>query len=100
MLIGRVAAETIGGMYADVAFFSALSVGRDGVISDCFEDENALRLSMMKNAAKKVFLCDSTKFGKRSAFRLCSVEDVDCIVTDRDIRNYFEPRLSLPEILF
>jgi lexA DNA binding domain len=100
VLIGRVAAETIGGMYADVAFFSALSVGRDGAISDCFEDENALRLSMMKNAAKKVFLCDSTKFGKRSAFRLCSVEDVDCIVTDRDIRNYFEPRLSLPEILF
>lgn len=100
VLIGRIAAETIGGMYADVAFFSALSVGRDGAISDCFEDENALRLSMMKNAAKKVFLCDSTKFGKRSAFRLCSVEDVDCIVTDRDIRNYFEPRLSLPEILF
>ena len=27
VLIGRVAAETIGGMYADVAFFSALSVG-------------------------------------------------------------------------
>lgn len=100
VLVGHFAADTIDSMYADVAFFSASAVGRDGVISDCFEEENLLRLRMLKNAAKKVFVCDGTKLGKRSAFRLCSVEDVDYIVTDVDAREYFDEGVRLPKLIF
>ena len=45
---------------------------------------------MIKNSTKSVFLCDSTKFGRTAPFRLCSLNDVDYIVSDRAAEDYFE----------
>ena len=99
VLVGHYAEEMIGSLHADIAFFSVQSVSRDGEIYDCFEDENNIRRKMLKNASKTVFLCDSTKFGKTSPYRLCSLSDIDCIISDRDIRGYFD-NCELPEIIF
>ncbi len=85
VLIGHYAEEMIGNFHADIAFFSARSVTNDGEIYDCFEEENVIRKAMIKHATKKVFLCDSTKFGKTSLFHLCSLNDVDYIVTNHAV---------------
>ena len=94
VLVGQIAHNTVSSMHADIAFFSAHSVNKDGEIYDIFEQENYLRLCMMKNATKKVFLCDSTKFDTTSPFRLCSMDDVDYIVSNHDINGYFEKDYS------
>jgi DeoR/GlpR family transcriptional regulator of sugar metabolism len=70
------------GLYADFAFFSTKSLSWDGIISDCSREEITVRNAMLENAAKKVFLCHSGKFGGRSAYRQCSLEDVDYLVTE------------------
>ena len=85
VLVGHYAEEMIKNFHADVAFFSAQSVDNNGEIYDCFEEENVIRKAMIKHATKKVFLCDSTKFGKTSLFHLCSLNDVDYIVSNHDI---------------
>ena len=85
VLVGHYAEEMIGNFHADIAFFSAQSVNNDGEIYDCFEEENVIRKAMIKHASKKVFLCDSTKFGKTSLFHLCSLNDVDYIVSNHTI---------------
>ena len=85
VLVGHYADEMIGNFHADIAFFSAQSVNNDGEIYDCFEEENVIRKAMIKHATKKVFLCDSTKFGKTSLFHLCSLNDVDYIVSNHSI---------------
>ena len=87
VLVGRYAEQTIENFHADVAFFSAQSVDTDGEIYDCFEKENFVRKAMIKHAKKKVFLCDSTKFGKTSPFHLCSLQDVDVIVSNQALPN-------------
>ena len=56
-----------------------------GTFYDCFEEENVIRKAMIKHASKKVFLCDSTKFGKTSLFHLCSLNDVDYIISNHTI---------------
>ena len=94
VLVGQIAQNTVSSMHADVVFFSAQSIDKNGEIYDIFEQENYLRLCMMKNATKKVFLCDSTKFDKTSPFRLCSMNDVDLIVSNKDINNYFDKNYS------
>ena len=99
VLIGHHAEETLEKFHADIAFFSAMAVGKNGELYDCFEEENVIRNRMRKNAAKNVFLCDSTKLGKTAPYRLCSLSEVDCIVCDRDIKSYFETD-RLPEIIF
>lgn len=87
VLVGHYAEEMISNFHADIAFFSSQSVTNDGEIYDCFEEENVIRKAMIKHATKKVFLCDSTKFGKSSLFHLCSLNDVDYIVTNHDMPN-------------
>lgn len=94
VLVGHYADEMIKNVRADIFFFSAQAVFEDGEIYDCFEQENVLRKSMMKNSAKSVLLCDSTKFGKTSPFRLCNVNDVDYIVSDKSFENYFKSPVS------
>lgn len=90
VLVGHYADSMIKSVKADISFFSAQAIFKDGEIYDCFEQENVLRLSMIKNSAKSVFLCDGTKFGRTAPFRLCSINDVDYIVSDCAAENYFE----------
>lgn len=85
VLVGHYAQEMVSNFHADIAFFSAQSVTNDGEIYDCFEEENVIRKAMIKHATKKVFLCDSTKFGKTSLFHLCSLNDVDYIVSNHTL---------------
>ena len=82
VLVGRYAESTIENFYADIAFFSAQSIGEDGEIYDCFEEENFLRRAMLKNTRKKVLLCDGTKLLKTSPYHLCSIKDIDCVVSN------------------
>ena len=98
VLVGHYAEEMIKNFHADIAFFSAQSVNNDGEIYDCFEEENVIRKAMIKHATKKVFLCDSTKFGKTSLFHLCSLNDIDYIISNHDIPNGIQVE-KLPQII-
>lgn len=98
VLVGDKAINGINGYHADIAFFSTSSIKPNGEIYDCFEEENALREHMIKNAKIKVFLCDSTKFGKDGPFHLCSIKDIDYIVTDQDRKDWFTT--TPPEIIY
>ena len=88
VLVGKYAEDMIGNFYADIAFFSAQSMDNNGKIYDCFEDENFLRRAMIKNAKKKVFLCDSTKIGKTSPYHLCALKDVDYIASNQALPDF------------
>ena len=89
VLVGQTAIGTVKKFYADVCFFSAQAVLENGEIYDCFDEETDLRQTMLEQSGKKVFLCDKTKFGTTSRYRVCSVKDVDYLVTNDDVRNYF-----------
>lgn len=81
-LIGRNAQKTFEDIYADILFFSSSSLSDDGVISDCTQEEVFVRKSMLSNADKKVFLCNSGKFGTHSAYKQCTLKEVDFLVSD------------------
>lgn len=99
VLIGHYAENMIEKFHADIAFFSAQSVDVNGNIYDCFEDENVLRKAMINNASKRVFLCDSTKFGKTSPFYLCGLNEVDFIVSNHELPDWIEPEHKNKTIL-
>ena len=80
---GSHAEKLISEMHADVVFFSAQSLSLEGEISDCFEEEIALRRLMCRRATRRVFLCDGSKLGKTSPFTLFGLGDVDTVVCDQ-----------------
>ena len=91
VLVGRYAEDMISNFRADVLFFSAQSVNEHGEICDCFENENFLRRAMIKNAKTKVFLCDNTKIGKNSHYRLCSLSEMDYVATNQPLPDSLVP---------
>lgn len=87
-LVGVHTEEMINSFHADLCFFSVQSLTPDGNLYDCFENEISPRRLMMKNSEKKIFLCDHSKLNHFSAYKLCSVFDVDYIISDIDVEKY------------
>ena len=90
---GPIAEETCQKIHTDIMFFSARAIDDNGVITDLNEPETAVRQAMLKNTNKAVFLCDDTKFGKKSAFKVCNAEELHGIVTnilpdEKTIKNW------------
>lgn len=81
--------------FADAAFFSARALSEDGRIYDCYEDEIFIRRAMIKHAKTKVFLCDSTKFGRTSPHLLCSLGDVDYVASNQPLPDFIPKEKSL-----
>ena len=88
-LIGPDAHYIFENTYADIVFFSTKSLSDDGKISDCTRQEVLIRNVMLKNAKKKVFLCDSEKIGTHSAFKQTTLDNIDCLVSDSDKAKNF-----------
>jgi len=83
-LLGADAHLIFDQIHADILFFSAKSLSEDCTIYDCARDEVCIRNTMLANAEKKVFLCDSEKFNRFSGYKQCSLKDIDCIITEKD----------------
>ena len=85
--VGNLAQESIKNYNAGWLFFSSSSLSGDGTISDYSEEETALRIAMYARADHSVFLCDSTKLNKTSAFRVLSLQSIDFMVCDTSLSD-------------
>ena len=83
-LVGSVAEKTASDLYANICFFSAQGIDEDGVISDQSEQESSLRRLMIKNSQRQYFLFDGSKYHKRFAFKIGTVQDISGMITDLD----------------
>ena len=79
-LIGPAAEAYMRTVSADIIFFSSQGISDSGDISDVSEEETSLRRVMLGRAARKVFLCDSSKIGVKRMFTLCNKDDVTDII--------------------
>lgn len=86
--VGPEAMHAVQRYNADVFFFSCRGVSDDGWLTDTSLEENELRREMMKRAKKKVFLCDSSKFGQGCFNNLCHISDVDEVICDEELPEY------------
>lgn len=85
VFVGSSAIDFLHTVNADILFFSSQSLSVDGDITDSSEEETAIRKVMLKQAKKKVFLCDSTKIGDKKMFSLCHTDDIDVIICDTEL---------------
>ena len=93
--VGHTAEESLDKYNADIMFFSAASLSDKGVISDWSEEECNMRVAMSKHAKVKVFMCDSSKFGTTSAFKLFPITKINYIITDAQLPEKILNNFSL-----
>ena len=80
--VGGYAVEFIRDFHADIAFISCRGFSDDGLLTESNVEFVHIKKQMMKNARRKVFLCDSSKFGRIFSHRLAEKNDFDDIITD------------------
>lgn len=80
-------------------FCSKLFLGVDGIdveygLTTASAGEAHLNRQMIKASQKVIVLSDSTKFGKRGFGKICGIEDVNQIVTDKGIPGHYVNHLE------
>lgn len=84
--LGHYAEEFMRNVSATTLFFSSQGILENGDIVDSSEEETALRKIMLSRVRNKIFLCDSSKFGKEHPFTLCNLENVTRIISDKPFK--------------
>lgn len=89
--VGRGAEEALERFCPEIAFFSSQGVGEDGEVTDASEGETSLRRVVLRRALHTVFLCDSSKVGKKHLYRLGRLCEMGEIITDKDFPKELLP---------
>lgn len=80
-IIGEYSSNFLDNFRADTFFFSCKAINKLGIFEG--DDFQALtKRCMLKNADKKILLCDSTKEFSDGYFKLTSFRDIDLLISD------------------
>lgn len=71
---------------ADLCFLSSQGLNtKTGFITDSSAEETRLRQIFMRQSKRRIFLCDSSKFGQNHPFILANIREMDEIISDENI---------------
>ena len=74
---------------ADICFFSVRTLTPSGDLTDNAIADNYVRRAMMARSKKRVLMLSSKKLGDACLNTLCTLDDVDFVVSEKDISEYF-----------
>jgi DeoR family fructose operon transcriptional repressor len=96
--VGPLTVAALGDINVDVAFLgtNALSLKRGLTTPDA--DEALIKHAMLAAARQRVFLVDSSKFGRESLAKHADLDDVDVLVTDAALDAEHRERLLALEV--
>lgn len=81
-LVGPAAAASFAGIHADWAFLGAEGIDAAAGVTNINVVEIPVKHAMMAAAATKVFVADSSKFGRKAFATVCQLSDCDLLITD------------------
>lgn len=86
--VGNFAENMVRNFNADLLFFSCGALSYDGAASDAASEEMSIRRVMMKQCRKRVLLADHSKFGQQQTFNVCTLDEVDVLISDAPFPGY------------
>ncbi len=92
-LSGTLAENSLSKFNINIAIIGAAGITENGV-SDFITEEAGIRSQIIQNANKVIVLADFAKFGINAICRVCSLEDIDVIITDAKAPKSFLKKLE------
>lgn len=83
---GSIAENNIRSFHADKLFFSAAGIDKNGVISDFYETDIALRQEMIRFSKEQYFLCDSSKYGQKFLFKVTDITHITQVICEKELQ--------------
>ncbi len=88
-LVGPTAVRFAGTFHADYAFISCRGVDLDAGVTESSEEEAAVKMACIQNAARTVLLCDSSKLDKKYFCKVCDLSQLWDIVSNEDLPEVY-----------
>ena len=88
--IGNTAQSFIENFYVDKLFFSCRALSIDKGILDSSEEEAELRKVMLKHCNQAILLADNTKFDNSAFYKICDLNKIHAVVTDKKLDTAYE----------
>lgn len=82
---GQSAINFIRMYHADIFFMSASGISLDNGIMDYGFDQFDVKMAMKESSSRVFCVADNTKFEKTATIKVCDLDDVDGIITDKNI---------------
>ena len=79
--VGSMAEQSAEQFNVDVAFFSAMGLSEDGIISDPDIEQSMIRKIIMEHSKKNIFLFEEGKLNQKYFYTICHKNAVDYIIT-------------------
>ena len=93
-LVGYQVERMVSGFHVDIAICSCKGLDSEMGITDSNERDSEIKKAFFNAANKKVLAVDSSKFDRTSFVKVCSIGEVDTIVTDRDPGERWRERIK------
>ncbi|MDR1950332.1 MAG: DeoR/GlpR family DNA-binding transcription regulator [Spirochaetaceae bacterium] len=98
-LVGTSTVEFLGACHVDQFFMGVGGIDLSAGVTEYSMDDIAVKRVLVANAAQVIVLADSSKFGRVTFGRICSLDKLDMIVTNNRIPADFKQdfdRLGIP----
>ena len=82
-IVGATAVDTIRQFRVDNAVIGMSAIDSDGTLLDFDIREVQVARAIIDNARRVILVCDSSKFSRAAPARICTLADIDILVTDR-----------------
>lgn len=96
-IIGSIAQRQLETFHFDLAFIGASSIGGDGIYDYSLEDTE-IKQSLIARSKKKVALMDSSKFNSMSVVKICDLQTLDMMITDRRPAGQLSAQLAAAHV--
>ncbi len=90
--VGDRANKCINEYNADKVFFSTRGITLDGRATDFSTEEDEVRQSMIKRSKKVYYICTGDKAGKEFFHNVCTVEEIDGIISAKKLGGVLEEK--------
>lgn len=80
-IIGEFSSDFIKNFKADIAIISCRGIDAEGVYEAALE-QALVKQQMLANAKSAILLCDSSKFGNSSFYKLCDFNKLEAIISN------------------
>ena len=92
--VGEQAESFVRSINADVLFFSCRGLTADGRMTDRSIEEANLRKAMFTCTAKKILLCDSSKFNKTCFYNMGHISELDAVISEVQLPEEIVAQIS------
>jgi DeoR/GlpR family transcriptional regulator of sugar metabolism len=80
-LVGSLTEAALAQISADIVFLSCTGIRPNGLVVDDMPVEAPIKHAMFESAERRVLFADEERFPGHGSFRLCSVTDVEVLIT-------------------